>query len=194
MLPLEGSLTDWNLSAMQQRILLLGDRILLKLSRFISLFYCCIFPYICIFCIFCIICVGNIWCFMLTQWDWIILVAYHFLFNYRGISLSYLKLAQILINEDMSQIQGLHKIIVNALMVDQRKLKYLKVFGVKENNVILTNPFVLLGNTFCLLPCTNYEAIICKKIFLLQAYFLQISLKLTWANSNWQSLKVALKQ
>ena len=30
--------------------------------------------------------------------------------------------------------------------------------------------------------------ITCKKIFL-QAYFLQILLKLTWANSNWQYLK-----
>ena len=165
MLPLEGSLTDWNLSAMQQRILLLGDRIVLKLSRDISLFYCCIFPYICIFCIFCIICIGNIWCFKLTQWDWIILVAYHFLFNYRGISLSYLKLAQILINEDMSQIQGLHKIIVNALMVDQRKLKYLKVFGVKENNVILTNPFVLLATRFAYYPVRIIKPLYVKKFF-----------------------------
>ena len=32
------------------------------------------------------------------------------------------------------------------------------------------------------------------KILLLQAYFLHISLNLTWVNSNWQYLKIAMKQ
>ena len=39
----------------------------------------------------------------------------------------------------------------------------------------------------------SIHLIICKN-FLLQAYFFQISLKLTWANSNWQYLKIVMKK
>ena len=39
-----------------------------------------------------------------------------------------------------------------------------------------------------LLSALSNHFITCKK-FLLQAYFLQISFKLTWTNSNWQYLK-----
>ena len=50
-----------------------------------------------------------------------------------------------------------------------------------------------IGDAFRVLPCTHYQTIICKQFFLLQAHFLQISLKLTWANSNWQYLNIAMK-
>ena len=40
-----------------------------------------------------------------------------------------------------------------------------KLFGVKDNNVILTNPFVLIGDAFGALPCMQYQAIIRKKKF-----------------------------
>ena len=68
------------------------------------------------------------------------------------------------------------------------------LFGIKENNVISTNPFVLLLMHFAYYPVRIFKPLHVKKIFLLQAYFLQISLKFTWANNNWQYLKIAMKQ
>ena len=56
----------------------------------------------------------------------------------------------------------------------------------KENNVISTNPFVLLATPFAYYSVRmHYQAILLslKKIFL-QAHFLQISLKLTFVNSK----------
>ena len=71
--------------------------------------------------------------------------------------------------------------------------KIFQVFGIKENNVMSTNPFVLLVTRIA-----YYHVRILKPLyvffFLLQASFLPVSLKLTWANSNWQYLKIASKQ
>ena len=56
----------------------------------------------------------------------------------------------------------------------------------KANNVLSTNTFVLLPTVSrTTLYTLSSHFITCKK-FLLQAYFLQISLKLTWANNSWQ--------
>ena len=102
MLLLEGSLTVWNPSAMQRKRLLLWDRIVLILSCYTCLFHCCICPYFCTFCMFCIIYVGNVWCFYVNSVRFNhVDCSYHFLFNYRGVNLSFLKLAEILINEDI---------------------------------------------------------------------------------------------
>ena len=51
--------------------------------------------------------------------------------------------------------------------------------GIKENNVILTNPFVLLVLRFTYYPVPIIKPLDVKKIFFffLQAYFLQISSK-----------------
>ena len=72
--------------------------------------------------------------------------------------------------------------------------KIFQVFGIKENNVISTNPFVLLATRFVYYHVRILKPLYVIFFFLLQAYFLQVSLKLTWANSNWQYLKIALKQ
>ena len=51
----------------------------------------------------------------------------HFLkLNYRGCNINFLKLKQLLIDGDMSQIQDLHKMIVNLQLGNQRKSKCLK--------------------------------------------------------------------
>ena len=56
----------------------------------------------------------------------------------------------------------------------------------KANNVLSTNAFVLLPTVSrTTLYTLSSHFITCKK-FLLQANFLQISLKLTWANNSWQ--------
>ena len=65
-------------------------------------------------------------------------------------------------------------------------------FSFKENNVISTNPFVYWRRVSrTTLYALSSHFVICKK-FLLQAYTLQISLKLNWANSNWHYLKLQL--
>ena len=68
------------------------------------------------------------------------------------------------------------------------------LFGVKGNNVIWTNPFVLLATRFAYYPARIIKSLYVIFFFLVQAYFLQISLKLTVATSNWQYLKIAVKQ
>ena len=50
--------------------------------------------------------------------------SYHFLkLNYKGCNINFLKLKQLLIDGDMSQIQDLHKMIANILLGNQRKSK-----------------------------------------------------------------------
>ena len=49
---------------------------------------------------------------------------------------------------------------------------------------MLTNSFALLAMRFACYPVRIIKSLYVKKNFLLQAYFLQISLKLTSANSN----------
>ena len=48
------------------------------------------------------------------------------------------------------------------------------LIGVKENNVVSTNPFVLLVTLFTYHPARVIKPLYVKKKFLLQAYFLQI--------------------
>ena len=66
-------------------------------------------------------------------------------------------------------------------------------FWTEENNVISTNPFVLLATRSAYYPVRIIKPLYVN-FFLLEAYFLQIPLKLTWANSNGQYLKIAMKQ
>ena len=74
------------------------------------------------------------------------------------------------------------------------KIFYFCAKYLEENNVMSTNPFVLLATPFTYCPVRIIKPLYVKKIFLLQANFLQISIKLTRANSNWQCLKISMKQ
>ena len=66
-------------------------------------------------------------------------------------------------------------------------------FWTEEDNVMSTNPFVLLAKRSSYYPVRIIKPLYVN-FFLLEAYFLQIPLKLAWANSNGQYLKIAMKQ